>query len=318
MMTKEYQKKISGQDLLIQQMKSESLFMISELKKELQKKSEKIVQLNEKIEKLNKSDKKLHEARKLHQEAVQIKKDTETRLTQITEEAGKTKTLYEKLICETYKEKKEYERGIEEVRNQKLRLSEEIKRGAERLTKLARGNLIIKYKAIYATHEVFYLTVLMYGILVTVFKAVGTEVFRRDVMNCGVSIWNMVLKYWMLIMNLTNTISRLCNKIPQQTVGNVLHNLVFVLIVAIAILIQLGLLGYGVCKLARYYRDYIWNKMTLAVVLISIAVVVNFADAIKVLVTVNSVVLLSGIQMLYVVVRITIEVVSESRKIMRQ
>lgn len=52
--------------------------------------------------------------------------------------------------------------------------------------------------------------------------------------------------------------------------------------------------------------------------LISIAVVADFADAIKVLVTVNSVVLLSGIQMLYVVVRITIEVVSESREIMRQ
>lgn len=239
-------------------------------------------------------------------------------MTQITEEADKTKTRYEKLICETHKEKEKYERGLEEVRNQKLRLSEEIKREAEKLTRLARGNLIIKYKAIYATHEVFYLTVLMYGILVTVFKAIGTEVFRRDVMNCGISIWNMVLKYWMMIMNLANTISGLCNKIPQQTVGNVLHNLVFVLIVAIAILIPLGLLGYGVCKLARYYRNYIWDKMTLAVVLISIAVVVNFAEAIKVLLTVNCVVLLSGIQMLYVVVRITIEVVSESRKIMRQ
>ena len=129
-------------------------------------------------------------------------------------------------------------------------------------------------------------------------------------MNCGVSIWNMVLKYWMMIMNLANTISGLCNKIPQQAVENVLHNLVFVLIVAIAILIPLGLLGYGVYKLVRYYCDYLWDKITLAVVLISIAVVANFADAIKVLVTVNSVVLLSGIQMLYVVVRITIEVVS--------
>ena len=290
--------------------------MISELKKELQKKSEKIVQLNEKIEKLNKSDRELHEARKLHQEAVQIKKDTEARLTQITEEAGKTKTLYEKLICETYKEKKEYERGIEEVRNQKLRLYEEIKREAERLTRLARGNLIIKYKAIYATHEVFYLTVLMYGILVTVFKAIGTEFFRRDVMNCGVSIWNMVLKYWMMIMSLANTISGLCNKIPQQAVENVLHNLVFVLIVAIAILIPLGLLGYGVYKLARYYCDYLWDKITLAVVLISIAVVVNFADAIKVILPVNCVSLVIVIQVLYVGERNVIEVVRKSRRIM--
>lgn len=86
-LAEEYQQKISTQDLLIQQMKSESLFIISEIKKELQKKSEKIVQLNEKIEKLNKSDKELREATKLHQEAIQIKKDAEAKLTQITEEA---------------------------------------------------------------------------------------------------------------------------------------------------------------------------------------------------------------------------------------
>lgn len=157
----------------------------------------------------------------------------------------------------------------------------------------------------------------MYGILVTVFKAIGTEVFRRDVMKCGVSIRNMVLKYWMTIINLTNTILGLsCNKITWQAVENVVHNLVFVLMVAIAILIPSGLLGYGVYKLARYHRDYLWDKITLEVVLISIAVVVNFADAIKVLLTVNCATLVIGIQVLYVGVRNLIEVVRKSRRIM--
>lgn len=57
---------------------------------------------------------------------------------------------------------------------------------------------------------------LIYVTLLTVFKAIETEVFCRDIMNCGVSIWNMVLKYWMAIMNMVNTISELCNKTPQQ------------------------------------------------------------------------------------------------------
>ena len=91
----------------------------------------------------------------------------------------------------------------------------------------------------------------------------------------------------------------------------------FVLIVAIAILIPSGLLGYGEYKLGRYYQDYLWDRITLAVVLISIAVVVNFADAITVLLPINSAVLLIGIQMLHAAVKKTIEVVSESRKIMR-
>ena len=315
-LAEEYQQKISGQDLLIQQMKSESLFMISELKKELQKKSEKIVQLNEKIEKLNKSDKELHEARKLHQEAVQIKKDTEARLTQITEEAGKTKTRYEKLICETHKEKKEYERGLEEVRNQKLRLSEDIKREAEKLTRLARGDLTIKYKVIYATHEVFYLAVLMYGILVTVFKAIGTEKICADTIKCGIAIWNVIMKYWAVIMKLARIISGLCNKIPQQAVGNVLHNGVFVVITAITIMIPFGLTGYGVYQIGRYYRDNLWDRITLAVVLLSIGGVVFFVDMIKVILPVNIVVIVLGLQAVYVGVRKVIEIVRKSRMIM--
>ena len=90
---------------------------------------------------------------------------------------------------------------------------------------------------------------------------------------------------------------------------NVLHNLVFVLIVAIAILMPLGLLEYGIYKLVRYYCDYLWDKITLAVVLISIAVVVNFADAINVILTVNCAAFVIGIQVLYVGVRNLIEVI---------
>ena len=56
--------------------------------------------------------------------------------------------------------------------------------------------------------------------------------------------------------------------------------------------------------------------MTLAVVLISISVVVNFAEAIKVLLTVNCATLVFGIQVLYVRLRNLIEVVRKSRIIM--
>lgn len=135
---------------------------------------------------------------------------------------------------------------------------------------MARGNLIIKYKAIYAAHEVFYLTVLMYGILVTVFKAIGTENICADTIKCGIAIWNIIMKYWAVITKLARIISGLCNKIPQQAVGNVFHNSVFVVITAITIMIPFGLLGYGVYQIGRYYRDNLWDRITLAVVLVSI------------------------------------------------
>ena len=88
------------------------------------------------------------------------------------------------------------------------------------------------------------------------------------------------------------------------------------LLVGVAVGGLVGAAGYGVYKLARYYCDYLWDKITLAVVLISIAVVVNFADAIKVILPVNCVSLVIVIQVLYVGERNVIEVVRKSRRIM--
>lgn len=181
---------------------------------------------------------------------------------------------------------------------------------------MARGNLIIKYKEIYAAHEVFYLTVLMYGILVTVFKAIGTENICADTIKCGIAIWNIIMKYWAVITKLARIISGLCNKIPQQAVGNVFHNSVFVVITAITIMIPFGLLGYGVYQIGRYYRDNLWDRITLAVVLVSIGGVVFFADMIKVILSVNIVVMVLGLQAVYAGVRKMIELVRKSRMIM--
>ena len=156
----------------------------------------------------------------------------------------------------------------------------------------------------------------MYGILVTVFKAIGTEVICSDTIKCGIAIGNVIMKYWVVIMKLARIISGLCNKIPQQAVGNVLHNIVFVVIAAITIMIPLGLLGYGVYQIGRYYQDNLWDRITLAVVLVSIEGVVFFADMIKVLLSVNIVVIVLGLQVVYAGVRKVIENVRKSRMIM--
>ena len=75
-----YEQKLKERDSQTQQMKSESLSIISELKKELQLKSETIVKLNERIEKLATSDQELREARALRQEAESVMKTVETKL----------------------------------------------------------------------------------------------------------------------------------------------------------------------------------------------------------------------------------------------
>ena len=80
---------------------------------------------------------------------------------------------------------------LAEVKIERADIRDEIKQEAERMTRLARGDLIIKNNAKYATHEGFYIAVLLYGILITVLKGIETEVIRKDITDASLWIWKL-------------------------------------------------------------------------------------------------------------------------------
>ena len=156
-----------------------------------------------------------------------------------------------------------------------------------------------------ALHGAF-LTVLLYGVLSTVFAACRSEAFKSDFKTFFVAIWGLVSKLWETALDGANTASQWVNSIPNETlstiVSSVLMAIVFVLIFG-GVLSCIVFLGY---KLIRLYTTKYADNISLAVVLVSLAVAVYFADLIRNAVPVNLLVLLLIVQCVYVCIRMAI------------
>ena len=310
-----YEQKLKERDSQTQQMKSESLSIISELKKELQLKSETIVKLNERIEKLATSDQELREARALRQEAESVMKTVETKLSLKMEKVENVKTEYENKINELEIIKKPYEMRLAEVKTERAHIRDEIKQEAERMTRLARGDLIIKNNIKYVAHEGFYIAVLLYGILITVLKGVRTEIIRKDIVAASLWIWKLAASWWQIVMKKAQIISTVSINISNDVIRDVLHWILFGMVVVAMIAVSIGGIGYGCYRIGKIYYYELWDRISLAVVLVSVAVIVNFAEETRGMIPVNVVLVFVVVQLVYMIVRKGGEVVRNVKKL---
>lgn len=236
-------------------------------------------------------------------------KTVETKLSLKMEKVENVKTEYENKINELEILKKSYEVRLAEVKTERAHIRDEIKQEAERMTRLARGDLIIKNNAKYATHEVFYIAVLLYGILITVLKGIETEVIRKDITDASLWIWKLAASWWQIVMKMAQIISTVSINISNDGIRDVLHWILFGIVVVVMIAVPIGVIGYGCYRIGKIYYYEFWDRISLAVVLVSVAVIVNFAEEIRGLIPVNAVVIFVVIQLVYMIVRKGVEVV---------
>lgn len=274
------------------------------------------MKLNERIEKLATSDQELREARALRQEAESIMKTVETKLSLKMEKAENVKTEYENKINDLEMLKKSYEMRLTEVKTERAHIRDEIKQEAERMTRLARGDLIIKNNAKYATHEGFYIAVLLYGILITVLKGVRTEIIRRDIVAVGLWICKLATSWWRIVMKMAHIISAVSINISNDGIRDVLYWVLFGMVVVVMIAVPIGVIGYGCYRIGKIYYYEFWDRISLAVVLMSVAVIVNFAEEIRGMIPVNVVELVVVMQFGYVMMRKGVDVVRNIKGIM--
>lgn len=233
---------------------------------------------------------------------------------QATENAKKE---YENKTKEAVNIRKAYEAKYEELKAERAKLDEVIEQEAERMIRFARGDLIIKYKVKYAAHEGFYIAVLLYGILITVLKGIGSELIRRDVVTVGAWIRKLIVRLWQTIVDFADTVSAISINVPYDRLAGMTHGIIYVLVVVIMVAVPIGVVGYGTYRFGKFYYYELWDRVSLAVAMVSIAVVVNFAECIQIYLSVNVVMLVVGIQIVYVSLRKGVEVLENVKKIMR-
>ena len=74
-------------------------------------------------------------------------------------------------------------------------------------------------------------------------------------------------------------------------------------------------IGYGCYRIGKIYYYEFWDRISLAVVMVSVAVTVNYVEEIRGLMPVNVVLVFVVVQLVYMIVRKGVEVFRNVKKV---
>lgn len=295
---------------LIQKDYQEKILLLSsensDLKKEIQSKSETIVSLNGKIETLYKSDLILKQNEKLQEEIQIIQNETTATISAVKQEyAEKEKLLFQRLYNATQMEQAA----------QKLESSYQNKLLAEatRLTEDARNIAAAEYdersrqaEKLFKNRTYFFygttICSILYGFIVTLFSALKSERFSNDFVES-------LSAFWLLLSGPFRLAIRICNlvwKIKSLINIDVINTVIAILFVIAAFLLVAGSIyvasGCFLYRIGKFYRKEFWDSTSAAVTLISLAALVWFADQLNWL-RINLILIWIIVHVIYLLIR---------------
>ena len=191
----------------------------------------------------------------------------------------------------------------------KLHASEEAREYAETHQKIVKvpvkENVLYEkcrkcYKGLYDTALVGFVA---YSLLVTIFAAVKSKVFVNDLGAFFVGVWNAIRWFVLWLVGGARWVAQITKGIQNEALTDVLYWLIVVVIVAGVI----GGVGFGlyvgVRKVGKIYVECCWDRVSVMVAAISMAVAVYFGEEIKAVVPVNLVMMMLIVHGVYVGVR---------------
>ncbi len=181
----------------------------------------------------------------------------------------------------------------------KLRASEEAREYAETHQKIVKVPVKenVLYEKCRKCHKGLYDTTLVgfvaYSLLVTSFAAVKSKVFVKDVGAFFTGAWDVIRWF---VLGLVDG-ARWAAQVAEGIQNEVLADVLYWLIVAVIIAGVIGGIGFGVYvgvrKIRKIYLECCWDRVSVMVATISLAIAVHFGEEIKAVVPVNLVVLMS-------------------------
>ena len=278
--------------------------LISNLRKDNQKKSEMIVSLNERIGKLAESDNvlKLNEElkrEKLKQDRLNAEREAETTVRDFNRR-------YRQHMQELKAQKEQADKDTLAAQSYLNSSKELIETRAKELTLEAEKQFNRRLDAFTYKVDGLIVGLFAYGFLTTIFTAIRSKTFRDDFTAFFSSIGKFLYNAFNLLIEALTKLQGICEKIPQPVIAFILSWLtVIVIFLAVIVLIFLGLY-FGCMKLCDFYKDY-FDVISLAEALISLAILIFFAEPIRSVIPINLILLLLLTHILYVLIRWLIE-----------
>lgn len=192
---------------------------------------------------------------------------------------------------------------------EKLHASEEARKYVETQQKVEQ--VTVKEKVLYEKcrkcHKGLYDAVLVgfvaYSLMVTSFAAVKSKVFVNDVGAFFVGFLNVIRGFVVWLVGGAKWAAQVAEGIQNEALADVLYWLIVVVIVA-GVIGGLGVGVYvGVRKGREVYLECCWDRVSVMVVTISLAVAVYFGEEIRAVAPVNLVVMMLIVHGVYVRVR---------------
>ena len=178
-----------------------------------------------------------------------------------------------------------------------------LKQDNDRQAKEKQAELSKKYKTMTVTYKVEFMAVLIYGVISTILQAVTTPVITGDVIDFFTGLWKGIVGLYTLIEMLARNVAGLANYIEDPTASGIVYWIICVAIMAVLILAILIGVGLVLIRYERYVRENQWDRHTVTVITIDIAVTLFLAEHIRALIPINLVVIQAVILLLYSLIR---------------
>lgn len=297
---------------------------ISELRKDNRQKSETIKSLNERIGTLSESDNVLKQNAELKQKNSELQRseqnarqEAKATVSAVKEQyASKQAELERKIASAEYRERQAstLEANLShqaDTRAQKL--AENKLKALQGEYEAKKRSLDSEYKTLTVGYEGFLLGCLLYGVLVTLFTAVRSEAFISDFKTFFITIWHFIVWLVESLVSLGEWASQLGDMIPQPIVAFIVHWLLWILAcIGLGIGIVILLLT-GFFKWLEWFKENQADLVALSVFLVSLALIIFFAEVFKAFLPVNLLLLLLLVQIITMGIRAYIQACKRNR-----
>ena len=248
----------------------------SMLKSEMQKKSEMIKSLNETIGTLSESDNVLKQNEQLQKENEQLqleKLEAEHTISHVKQEYTRREQQLSTLEANL----------SNNIRSEALKITEDrmklLQAGFEAHTK--------KYDIYLAAHKWSTLISILYGILITVYTAIHSDVFLGDSKTFFTAVLSFLREFVSCFWMLGKIVAQLSDNISQPIISVGLHWLLQIVVSMLtSVLVMMGIII--LCdKFFRWFKVHQADRITLTIILFNLATLVCFCDEIRRVLPIN-------------------------------
>ena len=304
--------------------KSEAQDKISELssqnsvlQSELRKKSGTILSLNEQIGRLSESDIVLKQNEELKRQNNRLEQE----MSEVREAAEKKEEVAEKRVEDALREADSKVEAVRETEKSVNAMKEDVERfinlRAVEMFAEVQGRLEGRFKAKESLLSAKYLAkvgavygyaiaVMLYGIAVTGMTALRSERLVADGIAFVTLIRDVSIRLFGVASNLAESLSGVSGNIPNHFLAVVVGGILTVLSYVVVIGGAVGLSGFILYRIGRFYYRFFWDKVSLAVTLTELILIVWGADVTGKWIPWNMIFLFICIQAVYVFVRMVV------------